>query len=130
MTFVLMARHPHKNDLLDQYLMAGDLVSVDEPVTAEKLLAMRGGVSYGHTSFEAFSGPGFPYFTPVSFSVESLALELSKAHHEAKVVSAPAAAKAVEEPKKVEEPQELPSVEEAAEPEAAEASKPRARKQP
>ena len=120
MTFVLMARHPHKNDLLDQYLMAGDLVSVDEPVTAEKLLAMRGGVSYGHTSFEAFSGPGFPYFTPVSFSVEALALELSKAHQEAKVVSAPAAPKASLELKEEEAP---------AEAEAAEAPKPRARKQ-
>lgn len=119
MTFVLMTRHPHMNDTLNRYLTGGDIVAVEDPAVAEKLLSMRGGVSYGHNSFDAFSGAGFSYFSPVNFNLETLALELSKSHKEAKVVSAPAAPKVSEEVKE----------EVAPEPEAVEAPKPRARKQ-
>ena len=123
MTFVLLTRHAHHNADLGQHLMVGDLVSVEDAVLAEKLLAMRGGVSYAHSNFQAFSGSGFPHFSPVNFSLETLALELSKAQVEAKVVSKSAAK---EEP--VVAAEEAPEASEDVLAEAP-AAKPRARKQ-
>jgi hypothetical protein len=122
MTFVLLTRHAHHNADLGQHLMVGDLVSVEDAVLAEKLLAMRGGIAYAHSNFQAFSGSGFPHFSPVNFSLETLALELSKLQVEAKVVSKSAPK---EEPVVAEEEA---AAEESVSSEAAPA-KPRARKQ-
>jgi hypothetical protein len=122
MTFVLLTRHAHHNADLGQHLMVGDLVSVEDAVLAEKLLAMRGGIAYAHSNFQAFSGSGFPHFSPVNFSLETLALELSKLQVEAKVVSKSAPK---EEPVVAEEE----AVSEEAALEEAAPAKPRARKQ-
>jgi hypothetical protein len=83
---------------------------------------MRGGIAYAHSNFQAFSGSGFPHFSPVNFSLETLALQLSKLQVEAKVVSKSAPK---EEPVVAEEEA---AAEESASSEAAPA-KPRARKQ-
>lgn len=133
MTFVLLTRHAHHNADLGQHLMVGDLVSVEDAVLAEKLLAMRGGIAYAHSNFQAFSGSGFPHFSPVNFSLETLALELSRLKVEAKVVSKPSLKEdAVKEELAKEEPAAVVGEAEALAEEAsaeAPAAKPRARKQ-
>ena len=78
MQYQIVARHAHQNTKLNKYLGVGDIVDSEDPYFIAELLGMRGGHSYGHASFGAHSGQGFPYFSPENFTVRELRVTLTE----------------------------------------------------